>query len=447
MKFILSISSVSAVSSPACRTAAVRRTHQGSVQIFLKTFALVFLPQVRVLQAVVKDKDVRFQEQIQKHEDELLQFNTQVSNDAELQQVITHSLDIFYLFFLPLELLRNGRSQCFLLFLGDNAVGFTFNFPSLSVLKALRDSQRRIEELEESLRSRSEVLEMLQQELNSADQQKQVQRCSDEEMSILLPTKASFFILMFPIQILTAQFRQMEEELAEAHKLREQEKEQSAMHTEEQLHALRSSLEALEKEKEQTVTVLEAELSRRMSELDRVKASLDESISKGKEEDARVQAELTTLRADLEASERQREEVTKKLEVEVERRVAELHLLQEKLDAVERERQEASQSERDELTRLQTELASLRGRLDAGKEEQEAGVHAKQALEKLWKGLHSLSSEGSEIEMTVPEDPAQVLPVLEARLDNLREEHQEREVRMSQISVTIETLQGMEPEE
>lgn len=446
MKFILSISSVSAVSSPACRTAAVWRTHQGSVQIFLKTFALVFLPQVRVLQAVVKDKDVRFQEQIQKHEDELLQFNTQVSNDAELQQVITHSLDFFF-FFLPLDLLRNRRSQCFSVFLEDNAVGFTFNFPSLSVLKALRDSQRRIEELEESLRSRSEVLEMLQQELNSADQQKQVQRCSDEEMSILLPTKASFFILMFPIQILTAQFRQMEEELAEAHKLREQEKEQSAMHTEEQLHALRSSLEALEKEKEQTVTVLEAELSRRMSELDRVKASLDESISKGKEEDARVQAELTTLRADLEASERQREEVTKKLEVEVERRVAELHLLQEKLDAVERERQEASQSERDELTRLQTELASLRGRLDAGKEEQEAGVHAKQALEKLWKGLHSLSSEGSEIEMTVPEDPAQVLPVLEARLDNLREEHQDREVRMSQISVTIETLQGMEPEE
>lgn len=322
--------------------------------------------QVRVLQAVVKDKDVRFQEQIQKHEDELLQFNTQVSNDAELQQ-------------------------------------------------ALRDSQRRIEELEESLRSRSEVLEMLQQELNSADQQK---------------------------QILTAQFRQMEEELAEAHKLREQEKEQSAMRSEEQLQALRSSLEALEKEKEQTTAVLEAELSRRMSELDRVKASLDESISKGKEEDARVQAELTTLRADLEASERQREVVTKKLEVEVERRVAELHLLQEKLDAVERERQEASQSERDELTRLQTELASLRGRLDSGKEEQEAGVHAKQALEKLWKGLHSLSSEGSEVEMTVPEDPAQVLPVLEARLDILRAEHHEREVRMSQISVTIETLQG-----
>ncbi|XP_058273585.1 golgin subfamily B member 1 isoform X2 [Hemibagrus wyckioides] len=318
--------------------------------------------QVRVLQAVVKDKDLRFQEQIQKHEDELIQLKTQTSNDGELQQ-------------------------------------------------ALRDSQRRIEELEESLRSRSEVLEMLQQELNSADQQK---------------------------QILTAQFRQMEQELEEAHKLREQEKQQLTMQAEEQLHALRSNLEALEREKEQTIMALEAELSQRTSELDQVKASLDESVSKGKEEDE----ELTTLRANLEASERQREEVTKKLEVEVERRVAELHQLQEKLDAVEREREEASQSEGEELARLQAELASLRERLDAGKEEQEAGVQAKHALQKLWKGLHSLSSEGSEVEMTIPEDPTQVLPVLEASLDNLRAEHQERDVRMSQISVTIETLQG-----
>ncbi|KAF5889246.1 golgin subfamily B member 1-like isoform X1, partial [Clarias magur] len=321
---------------------------------------------VRVLQAVVKDKDVRFQEQIQKHEEELLQLNTQTSNDAELQQ-------------------------------------------------ALRDSQRRIEELEESLRSRSEVLEMLQQELNSADQQK---------------------------QILTAQFRQMEQELAEAHKLREQEKQQTSLQAEEQIQALRINLEALEKEKEQTVTALEAELSQRTSELDQVKASLDESISKEKEMDAGVEAELTTLRANLEASERQREEVSKKLEVEVERRVAELHLLQEKLDSVEREREEASRSEREELTRLQTELASLTERLDAEKEEQEAGVQAKQALEKLWKGLHSLGNEGAEVDMVVPEDPAQVLTVLEGRLDDLRVEHQDREARMSQISITIETLQG-----
>lgn len=41
--------------------------------------------------------------------------------------------------------------------------------------QALNASQRRCEELEESLTSRSQVLEMLQEEVSSADQQKQVQ--------------------------------------------------------------------------------------------------------------------------------------------------------------------------------------------------------------------------------------------------------------------------------
>lgn len=42
--------------------------------------------QVRVLQAVVKEKDVRFQDQILKHEQEILSL-TQTSNDNDLQQV------------------------------------------------------------------------------------------------------------------------------------------------------------------------------------------------------------------------------------------------------------------------------------------------------------------------------------------------------------------------
>ncbi|KAL6459803.1 hypothetical protein MHYP_G00315620 [Metynnis hypsauchen] len=286
--------------------------------------------------------------------------------------------------------------------------------------QALRASQRRIEELEESLRSRSEVLEMLQQELNSADQQK---------------------------QILTTQFRQMEQELAESCRLREEEKQQLAS-SEEQLGALRASLETSEKEREQAITAVEAELARRSSELDEVRARLnavqqekEQRVEKRKEAEAGIEAELTNLRASLEDSERQREEVTKKLEVEVESRVAELHRLQEKLDVVEREREEASKGEGEELTRLQTELTSLRERLDAGREEQEVGL---QALEKLWKGLHSLtgSDGGTEVEMSIPADPAQVIPVLEARLDSLRAEQQEREVRMSQITVTLETLQG-----
>lgn len=236
----------------------------------------------------------------------------------------------------------------------------------------------------------------------------------------------------------------MEQELAEVHKLRDQEKQQSALDAEEQLQALRSNLEALQQEKKQTIMALETELSQRTSELEQVKASLDESVSKEKEEYAKIEVELNALRANLEASEGEREVMSEKLEVEVERRVAELHLLQEKLDAVEREREEASQNERQELTRLQAELTALRERLDVEKEEEEAGMHAKQVLEKLWKGLYSLSSEGSEDEM-VPENPAQVLHVLEARLDNLRVERQDRDVRMSQISLTIETLQGIEP--
>uniref|UniRef100_A0A8D2ZR09 Golgin B1 n=1 Tax=Scophthalmus maximus TaxID=52904 RepID=A0A8D2ZR09_SCOMX len=81
--------------------------------------------QLQKLQAVVCEKDVRFQEQIQKHEEELMSITTLSQNDGELQQV-------------------------------------------------LHAAQRRCEELEEALRSRSQVLEVLQEEVNSADQQKQI---------------------------------------------------------------------------------------------------------------------------------------------------------------------------------------------------------------------------------------------------------------------------------
>lgn len=43
--------------------------------------------QLRKLQAVVCEKDVRFQEQVQKHEEELLRITTQSQNDGALQQV------------------------------------------------------------------------------------------------------------------------------------------------------------------------------------------------------------------------------------------------------------------------------------------------------------------------------------------------------------------------
>ena len=43
--------------------------------------------QVHRLQAVIGEKDVRFQEQIQKHEEELLTVSAQAPVDTELQQV------------------------------------------------------------------------------------------------------------------------------------------------------------------------------------------------------------------------------------------------------------------------------------------------------------------------------------------------------------------------
>lgn len=46
-----------------------------------------FWSQLRKLQAVVCEKDVRFQEQVQKHEEELLSVTAQSQNDGELQQV------------------------------------------------------------------------------------------------------------------------------------------------------------------------------------------------------------------------------------------------------------------------------------------------------------------------------------------------------------------------
>ncbi|XP_035383660.1 golgin subfamily B member 1 isoform X1 [Electrophorus electricus] len=350
------------------------REELGAAEQCLKEKEEYYTEQVQLLQAVIRDKDVRFQEQILKHEEELLCVTSQASNSGELQQ-------------------------------------------------ALRISEHRIEELEEALHSRSQVLEMLQQELNSADQQK---------------------------QILTAQFRQMEQELGEAHKFGE-ERQQVASHAEEQLRTLRASLEASEKEREQAISALEAELVRRSSELDEARAKLEavtrekgESAERGKEIETSTEAELTSLRASLEASEKHRKEVKKKLEAEVESYRGELHNLQEKLHAVEKEKDEALKNKRDELAQLEMELVAFRESLDTGKEEREAGRQAKQALEMLWKGLHSLTKgdEGSQGHAAIPDDLAEVLPVLEAQLRNLRVHQEEREASMSQITLTLEMLKG-----
>lgn len=50
---------------------------------------MFFVFQLQKLQAVVCEKDVRFQEQIQKHEEELMKVTLQTQNDGELMEVKT----------------------------------------------------------------------------------------------------------------------------------------------------------------------------------------------------------------------------------------------------------------------------------------------------------------------------------------------------------------------
>ncbi|XP_055761675.1 golgin subfamily B member 1-like isoform X2 [Salvelinus fontinalis] len=314
----------------------------------------VHTEQVRVLQAVVCEKDVRFQEQIQKHEDELLRVTVQRQTDAELQQV----------------------------------------------QQTLRTSQRRCEEQEEAMRSHCQVLEMLQGELNNADQQK---------------------------QILTAQFRQREQELAEAGRQREQELAEAGRQREQEL----------------------AEAGRqREEELAEVGRQREEERQQWAGWSSQAQAELEALRANLEASERDRAAQLANLEASEHDRAAQLANLEAseqdrstqmeeltvKLEWATREREEVTNRE---LVRLEKELAALR-------EEHGEGQRAGEALAELLTGLRSLAGEGAEEDSPISTDPALclgTLQALEARLERLRVKQRESEERCAQVTHTMETLQ------
>ncbi|KAK7886092.1 hypothetical protein WMY93_025713 [Mugilogobius chulae] len=245
--------------------------------------------QVRVLQAVVCEKDVRFQERIQKHEEELLRVTSESHNNGELQQ-------------------------------------------------ALHTAQRRCEELEETVSSRSQVLEMLQQELNSADQQK---------------------------QILTSQFRQMEQELAEFTRMREEEK-QLLTQAQAETFTLRNSLEAWETEK--------AEVTRLQSELEAMKnAKLvsQEALQREKVEVARLEQELAQL---------------KESEEGLEKKVSEMERVQGELEFVreaETERMASLERDKSEVDKLNNELTGLRAERDQLHEQNTV-------LNEVWRHLRSM---------------------------------------------------------
>ncbi|XP_054480228.1 golgin subfamily B member 1 [Anoplopoma fimbria] len=314
--------------------------------------------QLGKLQAVVCEKDVRFQEQIQQHEEELLRVAAQSQSDDGLQQ-------------------------------------------------ALHASQRRCEELEEALNSRSQVLEMLQQEVSSADQQK---------------------------QILTAQFRQMEQELAEAVKRREEERQQwaeQASQADAEVAALRFSLEDFERERTE-VAGQEGELAS-LREAEHVSR---EALEKEKMEVARLERELALLKeaelayvqASREASESDRAEM-----VRLESELASMR------EAVVHASQDASEREKSEVDKLERELASL-------KEEQQDAQKKSEILAKMWGPLRSLALEeaAEEEEVPFPADLTLFLDTvqsIETQLMRLKDERSVREEHCVELTHTMETLQ------
>ncbi|XP_028811431.1 golgin subfamily B member 1 [Denticeps clupeoides] len=350
---------------------ALREQLLASEQL-LREKELDHVEQVHRLQAVVSEKDVRFQEQIQKHEEELLSMTKQTQQDVEIQQ-------------------------------------------------ALRASQQRIEELEESMHSRSQVVEMLQQELNSADQQK---------------------------QILTAQFRQMELELAEARRLSEEEQQrwsQQMDQTKAELEVLRRSFESSSREREEAVRILEAEVAQKNSEIEELRESSVNCAEK--ERDEGMEAELEILRASLEAAERAKEELVKALEMESETNASHLKKLQESLESINQKKEGEARRDQEEVLKMGSEIASLKESLEARRMVEEEGLTLKQVLADVWRGLQSMSvglEDRVEEEASFPPDPTQclvALQALEAKIYGQRKEKQERETQIAQVSFRIQTLQ------
>ncbi|XP_077399321.1 golgin subfamily B member 1 isoform X3 [Vanacampus margaritifer] len=300
--------------------------------------------QLRHLQAVVRDKDVRFQEQIQKHEEELLRTTAQSPNNGELQQ-------------------------------------------------ALHASQRRCEELEEALKSRSQVLEMLQQEVTSADQQK---------------------------QILTAQFRQMEGELAEAVKQRQEWAQRSS-------EADAALQEALERAKE--------EAAKYESELSSLSQAASDSLEKERTEVARMEKEMALLIDSVQVC----REASEKDKLEISRLENELTSAREAESKVLQASQSSLEETKSQIVQLEQDLASLQ-------EGQDEAWKKSDVLAEIWRHLRALTSrdvQPSE-DIAVPDDLSLVLQAvlsLETQVTTLKVDHRDSEERCVQVTHTMEALQ------
>lgn len=227
----------------------------------------------------------------------------------------------------------------------------------------------------------------------------------------------------------------MEQELAEAVKQREEERQQwdeRASRADAELAALRISLEALEKQS--------VEVARQESELACLREAEHvsrEALEKEKMEVARLErelalmkeAELAAFQASRDASERDR--------VEIVRLESELTLM---TDAVERASHDASEREKSEVEKLEQKLALL-------KEEHENAQEKGQILAEIWRRVQPLAAEdvqGAE-ELTSPADLSLLLHTIqsiETQLTRLKDERNESQEHCSELTHTMETLHG-----
>lgn len=227
----------------------------------------------------------------------------------------------------------------------------------------------------------------------------------------------------------------MEQELAEATKLREEDRQQWVEQTskaEAELAAVQASLESLGKEKMMAETEQSELVSLRESE-----HISQQALQKEKMEVARLETELALMtesnaaaaQVRLDASERDRAEIA-----QLESQLASMReaAVQANKDALEREGSE--------VNRLERELASL-------KDKQEGAQKNDEILAAIWRHLHSLALEGVRLEeeIPVPADLSLLLDTvqsIDAELKRLKVECCEREERCAQLTHTKETLQG-----
>lgn len=224
----------------------------------------------------------------------------------------------------------------------------------------------------------------------------------------------------------------MEQELAEAVKQREEERQQwveQASRADAELAALRTSLEEALEGKSMEVARQESELAS-LRESERLS---QEALEKEKLEVARLErevalmkeAELAAVQASHDASERDRAE-----RVQLESELASMR------EAVEHASRDASEREKSEVDKLERELASL-------KEEHEDAQKKGEILGEMWRHLRPLALEDvtAAEELPVPADLSLFLDTVESietRLTRLKES----EEHCAELTHTMETLQG-----